>query len=107
MSQLPSSRSNEQSDSVTLTRSHHHRILSSERRRTLLDVLGDRSTPMDLEELSALVSRREGDRSGSPTDVEAVAITLHHNHLPILARAGIVEYRPATKRVESFRELQR
>lgn len=108
MSQSTSERENNGSGKVTLAESELHRILSSERRRILLNVLEERPAPMDLMELAWAISKREnGVDSELTADVEQVVITLHHNHLPVLSEAGIVEYRPATNKIETFRGLVR
>ena len=80
-----------------------HRILSSKRRRVLLGVLDDRQTPVDLDVLADAVETRENDGDARSDGSEPVAITLHHNHLPRLAEAGVVEYDPTARRVESVR----
>jgi len=81
-----------------------HRILSSKRRRVLLDLLDDRQTPVDLDVLAEAVEIRENGGGARSEGVEPVAVTLHHNHLPRLAEAGIVEYDPVARRVESVRD---
>ena len=80
-----------------------HRILSSKRRRVLLDVLDDRWTPVDLDTLAEAVGTRENAAEAGAERVGPVAVTLHHNHLPMLAQAGVVEYDPTARRVESVR----
>lgn len=108
MSHSSSGPTTEQPRNSGLARSEVHRLLSSDRRRILLDVLDERPTPLDLQALALAVAEREPDvDSDRPDDVERVAITLHHNHLPKLAAAGIVDYRPASDRVESFDGLER
>lgn len=93
MAQSSTDRPFDQSITATLSRSDVHRLLASERRRILLCVLEDRQTPLDLEELARLVTEHEDGIDGAePTDVDQVAITLHHNHLPKLAKYGLVEY---------------
>lgn len=70
-----------------------HRILASDRRRVVLDVLETRCGPLDLDEVAALVAAEEHD-FGNPTDetVERTAVSLHHVHLPKLEAAGVVRY---------------
>ena len=89
--------------SAELTDSERHRLLSSGRRRVLLEVLAERHPPADLDGLAAaVVERDDGDRR-TASDASRVAIDLHHCHLPMLAEAGVVEYDPSEKRVETVR----
>lgn len=87
---------------ANLSRSDVHRLLASERRRVLLHVLQDRQTPLDLEALARLVAEHEDGVDGTaPTDVERVAITLRHHHLPKLAAFGLVEYDDRDERIRT------
>jgi hypothetical protein len=70
-------------------------VLSNERRRILLSVLPDQSTPVDAADLARTVAARE--ESSAPEDVSAelvrdVHVTLHHVHLPKLDDAELLEY---------------
>lgn len=72
-----------------------YEALSNERRRLVLTVLEEGTTPMDLPVLARRVARAETDREGgsvSGSTVERVTISLHHLHLPKLDDAGLVEY---------------
>lgn len=146
----------EQSD---LDVSDCYRVLAVDRRRTVVDVLADRTTPVELEDLAETVATREGtgprahgdgsttpDATGSnagtpderdggtgeeyPADVDdddhadpddarsergaerepfedaidTTATSLHHNHLPVMDEAGLVEYDPDANRIESRSE---
>lgn len=83
---------------VELTETDLHRVLSSARRRVVLDVLADREAPMELAGLSsAVASSQDGV---DPQARERVAITLHHEHLPLLDDVGLVDYDPEARRVE-------
>lgn len=96
----------ERSETAELTERDGHRILSAERRRILLAVLADRSTPIGLEALAAAVGEEEEGADGvKPETVERIAITLHHNHLPKLAELGIVDYDTTSNYVASFRDV--
>lgn len=85
-----------------LTESEYHELLAVERRRTTLDVLESSNSPVELEELAAMVAEREIN-VGVPDEatVERVAITLHHSHLPKMADVGVIDYDPDSSRVES------
>ena len=108
MSRSTSEPTDGQAGTARLTEQDLHRLLSSERRRILLDVLGERPTPVDVEELALAIAEREGGTdSARSDDVERITISLHHHHLPRLADGGVVEYSPASNRVESFEGLGR
>lgn len=101
-SELPS----ERPEAGSITESEYHRLLSSARRRALLDVLRDGSTPMDVETL-AMEVREEEQRTGSADQdaMDRIAITLHHVHLPKLDEVGIVDYDQSATCVVSFQDL--
>lgn len=102
MAQSSTDRQFDESSIAALSRSEAHRLLASERRQVLLHLLEDRQTPLLLEELALLVTKHEDgiDRT-EPTDVDRVAITLHHNHLPHLVELGLVEYDHQTKQIRT------
>lgn len=98
--------SNEQSGTARLPESERNRLLASERRRVLLDVIEDRSIPVDVETLAAAVGEVEfGDGDLPPEQIERISITLHHNHLPRLAEAGVLDYDATSNHVASIRTL--
>ena len=83
------------------TESDRHRLLAVERRRVLVDVLADHRSPISLAELAKAVAGRETDgRDIDAGTVERITIALHHQHLPLMAEAGVVDYDPDSKRVE-------
>ncbi|WP_255170214.1 DUF7344 domain-containing protein [Natrononativus amylolyticus] len=103
MSNSSSNPPRDRSGTVVLAESEFHRLLASKRRRILLEILDERPPPIDLEALALAVAEREsGTESERPADVHRVAITLHHQHLPALSDGGVLEYRPAANRVDSF-----
>ncbi|MFC6954582.1 DUF7344 domain-containing protein [Halorubellus litoreus] len=81
-----------------------HYLLSDSDRRAVIGVLADRTTPIHLSELADEVVL-----ATAPTTVDVDAhrrefeIVLHHNHLPRLDDAGVVEYDAATNRVDPVR----
>ena len=87
--------------SPELTTEERHRLLSNERRRTVLRVLEHEAEATTLAALATAVAAAEPDvdRSDSTVD-DAVQIELHHVHLPMLDCAGLVDYDGASKRVE-------
>jgi len=93
--------------SPELTTEERHRLLSNERRRTVLRVLEHEAEATTLAALATAVAAAEPDvdRSDSTVDEDAtvddaVQIELHHIHLPMLDDAGLVDYDGASKRVE-------
>ena len=64
----------------------------------MLDVLAGRTAPVDLEDLAARIA---GGEDAAAASAEQVAVQLHHAHLPKLAAAGIIDYDPETKRINS------
>lgn len=78
-----------------------HYLLSDADRRAAIGVLADRTTPIHLSELANEVAS-----ASAPTTVDVDAhrrefeIVLHHNHLPRLDDAGVVEYDAKTNRVD-------
>lgn len=106
MSQSSSDRADDRAVRATLPESALHRLLASNRRRILLELLEEQPTPVDLEALAILVAKREAEvDSTEPADLDRIEMTLHHEHLPVLAQAGVVDYQPAANSVESYREL--
>lgn len=71
-------------------------LFAAERRRLALDVLSERTVPVEIDELAAEIAARG---EGSPTDV---VIDLHHSHLPKLDEADVVDYDPESHVVESM-----
>lgn len=68
--------------------------LANDRRRTVLSVLTQESTPLDARALASRVGAREADVSVPEVPdetVDSILTTLHHVHLPVLADAGLVE----------------
>lgn len=93
----------DQASDTGLTESEFHRVLADGRRRVALSLLSNRSMPMDLGELAeAMVARGDTDRGPRDEDVDRVAITLHHQHLPVLTEAGVIRYDPASRRIEAI-----
>ena len=70
-------------------------VLSEGRRRTILTVLTERRSSMEVERLAhAVAAREDATGSGTPSEstVERVHLTLHHVHLPKLDEAALVDY---------------
>ena len=78
------------------------RTLTAVRRRYVLEYLTSHDEVLTLEELAEWVVTRD---DGDVTDAEAVAIALHHWHLPKLTEADLVDYDSATRTVEPGSKL--
>lgn len=85
---------------VDLTESERHRLLAVERRRVVLEALADGQSTFDLRELAREVAAREDGPTGEET-VDAVALALHHVHLPKMADLGVVAYDATCQQVKS------
>ena len=72
-----------------------HRVLASERRRLVLDILEGNERAVGVEELARGVAAREdGIESVDDETVSSVVLSLHHQHLPVMSEAGVLEYDP-------------
>lgn len=73
-------------------------LLADSRRRQVVSRLAERgrNRPIFLDELSAELAELE---EGVDESVDTLAIALHHNHLPKLDEAGLIEYDPITHMV--------
>lgn len=85
----------------SLTRSERLDLLSSKRRRVLLELLVTSDTDIhSLESLATAITQTEQQSDLGARPARRVCLFLHHVHLPKLEDAGIVEYDAARKRVE-------
>lgn len=101
MSHPSNDETNKTESSTGLSLSECHRLLASEQRRFVLDVLAGNTTPIGLEELSAgIAARKDGIETVDDETIERMAIELHHNHLPRLDEAGLIEYEPDNQTVD-------
>jgi DNA-binding transcriptional ArsR family regulator len=77
-----------------------HDVLRNDRRRMVIELLGDSEEPVTARELSEAIAARETGEEPPPRDVrQSVYISLQQTHLPKLADLGIVEYDEQTKEV--------
>lgn len=70
-------------------------VLSVERRRTVLSIVGERNSSIDGAALARAVAAREYDATQEAVSdeiVKQVHVTLHHIHLPKLDEADLVSY---------------
>lgn len=66
-------------------------LLANRRRRLLLRVLREASTPLSTAEVAERIVERECENP-STGDRRAVYLALHHDHLPRLDDAGVITY---------------
>lgn len=90
MSHLTNQIAEENRGVVELTASDRHSLLAAKRRRVVLDILSEGPSSFTLRELSTAVAAREDDADEG--DIEQIAITLHHAHLPKMDEFGVVTY---------------
>ncbi|WP_224333869.1 DUF7344 domain-containing protein [Haloprofundus halobius] len=91
---------NEQSENSELTAGERHQILSVKRRRILLDVLSNQSTPVELISVATAVARQESAAENvTERTTRRVAISLHHTHLPILTEHQVLDYDSESNRI--------
>jgi len=77
-----------------------HDVLRNERRRMVIELLGEADEPVTARELSEAIAARETGEDPPPRDVrQSVYISLQQTHLPKLSRLGIVSYDEQTKEV--------
>ncbi|WP_135365431.1 DUF7344 domain-containing protein [Halosimplex halophilum] len=88
---------------IDLSADERYDLLAAERRRTVLAVLTERGAPIALDDLAAAVAAREGGDPHAATD--RFAVSLHHVHLPRMDDLDVVDYNPATNRVEAVRAV--
>lgn len=84
----------------TLTEDEVYTLLSSSRRRAVIQSLRQNGDGMSIRELSECIAETEMD--GQPVaraDRKSVYIALHQSHLPLLDKRGIIEYDTQSKRV--------
>ena len=108
-SENPPSSSNSFPDSVTSDHQTPEAVdaifacLTNHRRRLLIECLSERSGPVVVEALIQQISDQEERRpAGTPRDERLgnVTLTLLHNHLPRMDKAGVVEVDHETKTVQ-------
>ena len=81
-----------------------HEVLRNDRRRMVLEALGDADEAVTARELSEAIAARETGDDPPPRDVrQSVYVSLQQTHLPKLDDLGIVDYDDATKAVRPGR----
>lgn len=69
-----------------------HRVLSDPRRRAVVRTLAAGQGVAMVDELVARLDGDEATDGGQTTRAESIRIGLAHNHLPLMADVGVVEY---------------
>jgi hypothetical protein len=106
MSQTMNNRAEEALSTVELPLSERYRLLASEYRRLTISILAETSSPVELEDLVTEIATRKVEILSDDDAVERVTISLHHTHLPKLAKAGLLDYDPGSHLVKSAEPLQ-
>jgi len=73
-------------------------LFSSPARRAVLAVLAEHASSMTLGDLASEIAAAGTDATGD-VDRRNLEVVLHHNHLPRLADAGLIEYDPTAHSV--------
>ncbi|MDG5775635.1 hypothetical protein VB773_06305 [Haloarculaceae archaeon H-GB2-1] len=66
-------------------------LLGARRRREVLRALQDLETPVSVRRLAEAIAASEPEERDRDI-IERIHLTLHHNHLPRLAAAQVVDY---------------
>lgn len=74
-----------------------HAILGDDRRRAAVDAIAEGEPPIGVRELARTISDRE--RTGASRSPDDIAATLHHQHLPTLDDAAVIDYDVETNTV--------
>lgn len=78
-------------------------VLSHQRRRVILREVHAADGVLSVDELVERIIWQEGHRPldrDSADDVASIRLSLHHNHLPKLSGANLVEYNEGNRTVE-------
>lgn len=87
-------------DDDELLETEIHDVLRNDRRRMVLDALGDGDGSITVRELSEMIAAQEAGQDPPPRKVrESVYISLHQSHLPKLDDLDVVDYDDTTKQV--------
>lgn len=89
-----------ESRAQALSETDIHDVLRNDRRRMVIERLGDADEPMTTRQLSEAIAAREAGESPPPRNVrQSVYISLQQTHLPKLEELDIVEYDENSKEV--------
>jgi DNA-binding transcriptional ArsR family regulator len=99
--QTPTARPDESTERTpfeSLDDEERRNLLSSPARRAVLTVLARNPSTMTLADLASELAAT-GRNASEDADRHDLEVVLHHNHLPRLAEAGLVEYDPGANSV--------
>lgn len=83
-----------------LTETEQHGLLSAERRRLVLTILTEQTTPIELANLAAeIAAREESSDATSEETLHRIQVTLHHTHLPKMDDLGVIDYNANSRRI--------
>lgn len=92
---------NDRTRTTEMNGSDRHRVLAADRRRVALDILSNRTTPVAVDELAEAIAAHDDGGPPQSEHVDRIAVTLHHEHLPLMTDAGAIRYEPTSRRVEA------
>lgn len=82
-----------EAESESLARNEVHHVLSNERRRLVIELLGEAEEPLTAREVSERVAAAESGEDPPPRNTRhAVYVSLKQNHFPVLEEDGIVRF---------------
>ena len=94
-------------DTIDVSTSDCCQILASKRRRLVLSILADRSSPVELSSLARELAEKMGTtNSYTDTTVDSLAVQLHHIHLPMMDEVEAIEYHSAETVVKHVEHSQ-
>ena len=75
-------------------------ILGNDRRRAIVDLLGDRRERIEVSEVASTIAASEADTDEVPNNVyKSVYVSLQQTHLPQLEEDGVISYNPDEKTI--------
>lgn len=78
---------------IDLPESERHSLLSSKRRRTVIDILEEQTAELHLADLVSAVVKQEDELDAEDSEtIMHVKVTLHHTHLPKMDELGVLTY---------------
>lgn len=104
MSQPTNQRAIEGRGIVEVSETERHELLAAKHRRSVLQVVTAEMGAFGLHELAREVAANEDD-DADESQVEQVAIALHHVHLPKMAELGVLSYDAERHQIEPHRGL--
>lgn len=83
-----------------LTEDEQYGLLRADRRRLVLTILTEQSTPIELADLAAeIAAQEESSDATSEETLNRIQVTLHHTHLPKMDDLGVIDYNANSRRI--------